>query len=336
MVATLAIVAAVALAHAEPNLRPTAEQTSLALASQPGDYVGQGSTYQYSGDVATFTPATFDGGVQCTVYDPATSAYWTLTFAAPSGLPLSAGTFVNATRARVQEAGTPGIDVGGIGRGCNRVAGDFEIKQLAMSGGTVTGLWVRFEQHCEAATPALTGDLRYHADVSVIVTAPFKKRPIAGDTVVFDVQATPVAGEHVVLSVDDPPDGASFVDHGDNTGTFTWQTDDSRIGDHPLTFRGVSAAGEDHSTTIVQVLKRPLTGDTSLQVDSQAGDYVGQGQHVSYGATDGVYAGYRYNGSEAVSLLFQGPQHGWNFAFGAPSNAVLTPGLYTDATDRIQ
>ena len=184
-----AFVAMGLLAHA---LSVSAAETSLTMSSQPGDYVGGGQQYFFDGNSAVFTPSVLgDGnGAQLFVNEGNFQSWWYLNFAAPGGALLAPGTYVGATRYLGFGQTTPGIDVFGNGRGCNQQAGAFQVKQLTIEQGVITRLWVRFEQHCEGGVPALTGDLRFNADVSLLVVSPFEKKIAIGQNVTFDVTAS--------------------------------------------------------------------------------------------------------------------------------------------------
>lgn len=66
-------------------------------------------------------------------------------------------------RAPVPHA-SPGLDVGGYGRGCNESTSTFTVDELAFDpDGTLRTFKVRFEQHCEHMQPALRGTWTFHA-----------------------------------------------------------------------------------------------------------------------------------------------------------------------------
>lgn len=75
---------------------------------------------------------------------------WDLHVAAPLGEPLRLGRYSGATRFR--SATTPGLDLGGEGRRCNRSGGFFEVHELTPApDGGVLGVTVTFEQWCEGS-----------------------------------------------------------------------------------------------------------------------------------------------------------------------------------------
>jgi hypothetical protein len=138
-------------------------RTMYRYASEPGDYIGQGQSNQYTPQDATISLA---GSSQYLTFSVSTATeFWFVNLAAPSGERLHAGTYYNAERAPFRTGRSPGIDVSGDGRGCNQVWGTFSINQIATDGaGNVTLLDATFEQHCESETaPALHGVVLYRA-----------------------------------------------------------------------------------------------------------------------------------------------------------------------------
>ena len=51
-----------------------------------------------------------------------------------------------------------------VAGGCNTITGWFVIDSISYSGDTLTGVDLRFEQHCEGATPALRGKVHWRSD----------------------------------------------------------------------------------------------------------------------------------------------------------------------------
>jgi hypothetical protein len=77
------------------------------------------------------------------------------------GTPLAVGTYTNAQRAAFATAGHPGLDVSGDGRGCNTVAGDFQIHDIVWDTAGLRKLNASFHQRCEAGTSVLRGMVSY-------------------------------------------------------------------------------------------------------------------------------------------------------------------------------
>src|SRR5262245_41926040 len=76
---------------------------------------------------------------------------------------------------------------------------------------------------------------------------------------------------------------------------------------------------------------------TSLQIESEAGDYVGEGESAFFTPDAGTFQIFS-NNLNSVSIYFQAPSFGpyWSLQFAAPGSATLTPGLYEGATEYIQ
>ena len=53
------------------------------------------------------------------------------------------------------------MDWSGNGRGCDTVTGWFVVDKVTYTTNAVTALDLRFEQHCDAATPALRGVIHW-------------------------------------------------------------------------------------------------------------------------------------------------------------------------------
>src|SRR5258706_3544772 len=64
-----------------------------------------------------------------------------------------------------------------------------------------------------------------------------------GAALTFTVTATDADADHVTLSASGLPPGATFVDNGNNTGTFHWTPSFTQSGAYTLTFTGNDAHG---------------------------------------------------------------------------------------------
>ena len=134
---------------------------SLTMVSDPGDYIGGGETYAYAtsaGDLfATYDAE--DDHVALRI-EAANGDWWSLDFAAPQGETLEVGTYANAMRYPFQDPASPGLDVSGVGRGCNELTGSFTVTQITYGpDGAVEAFDADFEQHCEGMDPALRGQV---------------------------------------------------------------------------------------------------------------------------------------------------------------------------------
>lgn len=149
-----------------PTGPPTVSGAVLTMASEAGDYIGQGKSFTVSQPGWKFHVSQANGVEIITVHAESGQVpdyhWWDLEFAAPAGQQLRPGTYTNAQRAPFRAAGTAGIDVGGEGRGCNQISGSFTVTALRLDRqGNVQVLEVTFEQHCEQSAPALRGTVRF-------------------------------------------------------------------------------------------------------------------------------------------------------------------------------
>lgn len=241
-----------------------AQVTSLTLSSDSGDFVGAGQFYFFTPADGTFSAQqNFDQGVSLAFNTPSFGQFWGLDFAAPNNQPLSVGTYTGAARFPFQASNQPGLSVVGDGRGCNTVTGSFQVLQVAYgSASTVVSFDAIFEQHCEGAVPALRGEIRFNANVVVNVTAPTQSTAIENQNVNFNVAATDAQSLRVALTATGLPIGASFIDNGNNTGTFNWTPTNSQAGTYFLTFQGQDSAGSiGVAFTRITVIPQPPPND---------------------------------------------------------------------------
>jgi hypothetical protein len=149
----------------------------LRFQSDPQDYIGAGKN-----ELWTLTES--DLSIRGDNRDIQVSAsgkgdYWQLEFRAPSNGVLKLGTFTNAERAPFVTGKAPGLDISGSGRGCNTLSGQFNITSLRWaSSGEIVAIDVLFEQHCEAGTAALRGELWITTQAGVHKAPPDMNTPI--------------------------------------------------------------------------------------------------------------------------------------------------------------
>ena len=145
----------------EPR-QPVPGAWSLRMTSDAGDYIGQGQTWTHG--PTTDTLRAWGSPSLVRLYLTNAEGWWDGNFAAPPGQTLKAGTtYENAHRYPFND-NSPGLDVGGYGRGCNESTSRFTVNQLAFDpDGTLRTFQVTFEQHCEHAQPALRGTWTFNA-----------------------------------------------------------------------------------------------------------------------------------------------------------------------------
>ena len=136
--------------------------TSLCMGGDAGDFISGGQLILLTTNDAQFH-GTYGDGVQISIQG---SAEWTLDFTAPQGETLAVGSYDRAERAPFHSPRRPGIDISGDGRGCNTIAGRFQVLDLDYDAttGTLNRFAANFEQHCEEGAAALVGTIRYHSN----------------------------------------------------------------------------------------------------------------------------------------------------------------------------
>jgi hypothetical protein len=134
--------------------------TFLSWFSDPGDWVGGGEFGRLTTETATFSASGGASGVDIRA-NVGTTEFWHLSFAPVRGSALRVGSYENATRAAFRDNVSPGLDVGGRSRGCNTLAGRFDVIEADFTGGQVRTFRARFQQHCENRSVALIGEVRF-------------------------------------------------------------------------------------------------------------------------------------------------------------------------------
>jgi len=144
------------------SLSARAQSTLFELDSVEGDYVGQGKTIQN-----TNTAAVHLTGSQGTINVMLGSGSgYRVQFKAATGTRLAVGTYTNADRMS-SDGLSPGLDISGDGRGCNKSCGSFQIREIhSNSNGDVDRFWVTFTNSCECTMPPLTGEIRFNSKLA--------------------------------------------------------------------------------------------------------------------------------------------------------------------------
>ncbi len=133
----------------------------LSYESPSGEFIGQGETatisaknYKFAAEEVTQSEVTFSiTGEEKSME---------ITFAAPEGKQLTAGSHKNAQRAPFQEAGNPGFSFSVESRGCNKISGEFVINEIIFdTKGNLVKFSADFIQFCDDAASALKGSLLF-------------------------------------------------------------------------------------------------------------------------------------------------------------------------------
>jgi hypothetical protein len=206
-----------------------AQVTSLTLFSDPDDFVGQGQTVFLTPTIGNFSAVqnTINGVDVSYFGGPGFFTTWNLHFAAPDNQLLTVGTYDGAVLFSTEGPGVPGLFITGNGRGCSTITGNFQVQEITYGSslGPVESFDAFFVQHCDGSAAAIRGEIRYNAHPFLNLSAPSSFSVPLGQTASFNVSATEAAEsptDHITLVALNPPQGASFVDFGNNTANFTW------------------------------------------------------------------------------------------------------------------
>ena len=124
------------------------------LQSDSGDYIGQGLSESYA------QPTIGSSGTHLTV----SAGGWTGDFVGMNSITqLEPGYYGGLERYPFENQTAGGLNWSGQGRGCNTLTGWFVIDSVTYAAGTLSAIDLRFEQHCEGATPALHGKIHWTA-----------------------------------------------------------------------------------------------------------------------------------------------------------------------------
>ncbi|WP_331747960.1 hypothetical protein OG520_40545 (plasmid) [Streptomyces sp. NBC_00984] len=133
---------------------------SYQYSSDPGDWIGSGTSKSYTGSTTRFgLTNNYDGTLTYTVNGKRDD--WSIDLAAPKDQTLTAGRTYQSNDTGTNGAAT--LDASGNAHGCTST-GEFTITRLSVDGeGNVTALAATFIQQCEGSTAALRGTIHYHA-----------------------------------------------------------------------------------------------------------------------------------------------------------------------------
>lgn len=338
------LLAAVSLA-AVPASAAGATATSVVMFSDPGDWVGGGQQRLFEPGNGSVTVSGSAAYVTVNVSGGTLGDYYTLDFAAPAGDVLRPGLYLRAQRAPFREAGRPGIDIGGSGRGCNKIEGSFEVRDIATnSSGAVERLWLVYEQHCEGGTPALFGEVR------IAVARPDDALPPAPSLIRWppvDIGgASTTVPVWFVAAAQSTVSGVTVT--GANASDFKIRSDGcsgqrlsaggacqvwlrfvpTAAGTRLAALRVTDAAGGARE---VPLQAFAYGGRTRVVMHSESGDYIGQGRDWQYTPAN---ARISMRGTRSyVGFAVSGANGDWWYAdFAPPSGDILTVGRYANAT----
>jgi hypothetical protein len=324
-------------------------QTFLTLDSQPGDYIGQGITQTFTATDGTFSVSNTTDTVSISFNTSTFSQFWYLDFGSASTMKFGWGEYDGAQRTAFRSPTRPGIDVSGDGRGCNTDTGRFLVSDFALNtDGTIARLAIDFEQHCEGATPALYGSLRYNSSVAAVPRlAVASNYTLKGNTGTSDALVTLslcLPSTTIVQVTYATADGSAVqgTDYVNTTGTATFQPgitsqtitipvigDFLARGNKTFKVKLSAPSGAPIGVASANILIRdPNVALTALAMSSQPGDYIGQGLQYLITLSDGTFTP---TNSANVVTFFINNGDDWTTDFAGPTTARLGQGDYQNA-----
>ena len=342
----VAVVAALLIAVAALPSPGRASPSSFVVMFSDGDWVGGGAQRVFTPRTGTITLRGTAGYLTVGVSGGTLGDSYTMDFAAPAGKKLRPGVYIGAQRAPFREAGRPGIDIGGDGRGCNTITGLFEVRDIRINRkGAVTRLWLLYEQHCEGGRSALYGEIRVGEPASPdpLLVAPTTVRWPASDLgrpstvvpVTLMALDSPVRLTRVSIAGSNPADFAIRSD--ECTGRTLPVGGSCQIwmryvptvaGTRVAVLRATDASGRRRDVALQGFA---YGGRTRVVMTSDPGDYIGGGRNWSYTWANGrigavgsrQYLGFGVVGADGSD---------WSADFVPAAGDIIAPGRYANAT----
>jgi Bacterial pre-peptidase C-terminal domain len=285
-----------------------AQVTSLSMTSDSGDYIGQGQTYNYTPADGTFTAqGNGQGGVSIVFNAADGSHWWYLDFASATRGQLTTGSYLGAVRFPFND-GANGLSVSGDGRGCNTLTGSFDVRQITYgTDNSIAAFEASFEQHCEGMGPALRGVIRYNASATLYLSAPSSVKVQTGKTATFTVTGVDAQQRRVYLSSVSLPAGASFVDLGNSTGTFTWTPNATQAGSFVASFKGDNQQGNVATTSTQIKVVPPAPFNDDIASASPLNTVPASVSQVVTSATPASDDPYCFGNAQSVWYAFTAP-----------------------------
>ena len=234
----------------------------LSMWSDPGDWVGKGQRYSYDPASMTFQDgdATFvrleSDGWNLGIYDDEA---------------LQPGTYVLPGASQL-----PILVVYGHGAGCNFTTGSFDILEAPVfePDGSLSQVAYDFVMHCDGATPALRGSVRFHSSSPIPDVDPpvgsiriNEGNPYTNGTAVnLDVAATDTQSAVTTVAISN--DGATWTNRA-YAPTQAWSIPDG-LGAHTVYAKWKDVAGNWTAvqTASITIEVTPPVGTVEINADS--------------------------------------------------------------------
>jgi hypothetical protein len=304
--------------------------TAVHIDSPTGDWVGGGAQHDFTTPPSSIAASYNAGSRLATV----TFDGWRADFQARSGATLASGNHEGATRHPFNAPTEPGLSITSPGRGCNRLQGWFEIHEAVFNGSSVVAFAVDFMQSCDGG-PAMFGAIRIGSDVPLDRQEPYARSRSAlvadeGESVHLDGANSFDRASTIATYQWTQTQGTPVVLDNPNTALASFVAPDVAAGGETLQFR-LTVADEDgntDATTVSVQIHDAADLRTRAFVDSDAGDWVGQGLTYWYDEGD---TQIRIDPLTSVLRVRLDGAESWGADFALPSGVSWAPGTYAGA-----
>jgi len=117
------------------------------------------------------------------------------------------------------------------------------------------------------------------------LTAPASATVAVGSNLAFDVTATDADGDHVNLFGSGLPPGSTFLDHADNSGTFSWSPVAGQAGTYTASFSGLDGRGGSGSASTVITVTGGVVENHPPTLSAPLTQQVNEGANLTFTVT---------------------------------------------------
>jgi hypothetical protein len=136
---------------------------SLHMESEPGDYIGQGQTYDLSSPGDRISAAGAPDHLDFAAYDSGSGSEYAAGFFAPQGQTLQAGVTYTDDAEYSATPSDAGMAMSAESRGCNTGLGSFTVDEIAFAPDrTLRAAAIRWTFRCNRGAPAIRGSWSFH------------------------------------------------------------------------------------------------------------------------------------------------------------------------------
>jgi hypothetical protein len=133
------------------------------MESEPGDYIGQGQTYDFSSPGDRISAGGAPDHLDFAVHDSGSGSEYAAGFFAPQGQTLQAGVTYTDNAEYSATPSDAGMAMGAESRGCNTGIGSFTVEEIAFAPDrTLRAAAVSWTFRCHTGASAIRGSWSFH------------------------------------------------------------------------------------------------------------------------------------------------------------------------------